>query len=345
MNDLGILIDGSLGEGGGQVLRTSLTLSAVTGRPFRLRNIRKNRANPGLQRQHLTAVRAAAAICDAAVTGDALHSTDLDFRPGRLRGADYRFDIGTAGSATLVLQTILPALACAPEPSSVLIEGGTHNPLAPPFEFLERAWLPWLRAMGPKVTLKLDRVGFYPVGGGKVRAAIEPADRLTPLRIDERGPLRELSAEAIVLGLPESIAQRELSVLRRALRIPENRLRTVTPPGSGMGNAVGITARCEHITEHFSAIGAKGVPAERVAEQAAAEAQAWLSAGAPVGPHLCDQLLVLLALAGEGTFLTGPLTGHSTTNLMTISNFASCQIETTPTEENAVRVTATRGAI
>jgi RNA 3'-terminal phosphate cyclase (ATP) len=176
-----IRIDGSFGEGGGQILRSSLSLSLVTGKPFRIENIRANREKPGVLRQHLTAVQAAAEVGSAEVEGASLGSKALTFVPGKIRSGEFRFAIGTAGSGTLVLQTILPALITAAGPSRIEIEGGTHNPAAPPFDFLQRSFIPLIERMGPKVKLELQRYGFYPAGGGRFVVEITPCEVLKPI--------------------------------------------------------------------------------------------------------------------------------------------------------------------
>jgi RNA 3'-terminal phosphate cyclase (ATP) len=216
-----IQIDGSLGEGGGQVLRTALALALVTGQPFRLEKIRAGRAKPGLLRQHLTAVQAAARIGAARVEGAVLGSTSLVFEPGAIRPGNYHFDIGTAGSTTLVLQTILPPLLAAGGPSRLTLVGGTHNGLAPPFDFLARTFLPLLNRLGPAVAATLERPGFFPAGGGRLTAEIQPAPRLSPLCLGERGALRQQWARVLIAGLPPAIAERECQVLRQKLGWPE----------------------------------------------------------------------------------------------------------------------------
>jgi RNA 3'-terminal phosphate cyclase (ATP) len=206
--DVMITIDGSFGEGGGQILRTSLALSLVTGHAFRIQNIRAGRAKPGLLRQHLTAVQAAVEVGDAAVDGATLGSKELVFKPGKVRAGDYRFAVGTAGSATLVLQTILPALIIGKEPSRLTLEGGTHNPHAPPFDFLDRAFLPLLNRTGPQVSMKLERIGFYPAGGGRFTVEIIPTDKLKGLDLRERGESKGRSARAIFSNLSAGVANR-----------------------------------------------------------------------------------------------------------------------------------------
>jgi len=202
-------LDGAQGEGGGQILRTALSLSLCTGTPFRIRNIRGGRKRPGLMRQHLTAVEAAAEICGAEVAGARVGSQALSFAPGRIRGGEYRFSIGTAGSCTLVFQTLLPALLRADRASRVELNGGTHNPMAPPFHFLERAFLPLLRRMGAEVSLELERFGFYPAGSGRFVAQVAPAPSLVPFDLEGRGEPLRAYAEGFSAALPIHIAHRE----------------------------------------------------------------------------------------------------------------------------------------
>jgi RNA 3'-terminal phosphate cyclase (ATP) len=323
-----ITIDGSEGEGGGQVLRTSLTLALATGRPFRIENIRANRKKPGLLRQHLTAVRTAAQVGDAVVDGAELGSLALEFRPGKLRGGTYDVAIGSAGSACLVLQTILPALALAPESSEIRIEGGTHNPLAPTFECLERAFVPIARRMGAKIALTLERPGFYPAGGGRIVALVHPIARFEPIEIMERGEVRSRRARAIVAQLPRSIAERELAVVGKRLSW-DAAAHSIEECGhsAGPGNVLSLEIECDHVTEVFTGFGERDVSAERVAEDAVQEARAWLASCAPIGPHLADQLLVPFALAGGGAFATMPLTRHTTTNADVIRRFLPVGVE------------------
>lgn len=212
-----IRIDGSFGEGGGQILRTSLSLSLVTGKPFRIDRIRAGRSKPGLLRQHLTSVRAAAEVGEATVEGDVLGSTAVTFSPGKVRGGDYKFVVGTAGSGTLVFQTVLPALMVAAGPSKLIIEGGTHNIAAPPFDFLERTFVPILARMGPRVRLKLERYGFYPAGGGRFSAEIDPCASLQPLEIGERGEVTSRRITALVANLPGTIGVREIEAATSVL--------------------------------------------------------------------------------------------------------------------------------
>lgn len=314
-----IRLDGSRGEGGGQILRSALSLSVALGLPFSIGSIRARRERPGLLRQHLTAVEAAAAISDARVEGARPGSRELLFIPRGIRGGAHRFAIGTAGSATLVLQTLLPPLLFAGEPAEIEIEGGTHNPAAPPFEFLDRAFLPLLRTLGARVEVTLRSRGFFPAGGGRIRLRVEPLRDARPLALLGRGAARGLRALAIVENLPESIADRELALLRALLGCEGSK--EVARGGPGPGNALIVEAAFEHVTEIFTGFGERGVPAETVAERVAAEAREYLSASVPVGRHLADQLLLPLALLRGGAFRTFALTPHATTNLETIAAF------------------------
>lgn len=316
-----IQIDGARGEGGGQVLRTALALSVATGRSFCIENIRAGRGKPGLRRQHLAAVRAAAAVGEAVVEGDALGSARLRFAPAGCRPGRHRFSVGSAGSATLVLQTVLPALCLADGPSSLVLEGGTHNPWAPPFDFLDRVFVPLLSRMGPRVTLHLERCGFYPAGGGRFRAGIEPVQRLAPLALTERGAIEQRRVRALLSRLPRHIAEREIERVLQALDWEYDRAEIEEMDAAGPGNVVLVECACRHVTGMFCGFGRRGVPAEKVADEAAGQARAWLAAGVPVGPHLADQLMVPMALAGGGRFTTLPLTRHATTNLEVIDRF------------------------
>lgn len=315
-----IVLDGSHGEGGGQILRTALALALVTGKAFRMERIRARRAKPGLQRQHLTAVLAAAEVGHAALEGASLGSQQLVFRPREIRPGNYRFAIGTAGSATLVLQTVLPALWSAAGPSQIELEGGTHNPLAPPFDFLKRIFLPLVERMGPRITARLERHGFYPAGGGRATVNIEPQP-LRPMELLERGPVIHRQARVLLSRLPRSIGQREAAAVCRGLDWPAESATIEEVDSPGPGNAVLVEIVCQQATELFSAFGQRGVPAEVVAEDVVRQARRWLEADVPVGEHLADQLLLPLALAGGGRFRTVAPSSHFDTNRHTITQF------------------------
>jgi len=321
-----IELDGSLGEGGGQILRSSLSLSLLTGKAFRLRNIRARRKNPGLARQHLMAVQAAALISSAKVTGDKLGSTELVFQPGKVQPGTYQLDIGTAGSTTLVLQTLLLPLLIADRPSQITITGGTHNMMAPPANFLAEVFLPLLSRQGAQVTMHLKRYGFYPAGGGCVQMTIEPG-ALGKLWLVERGSIKRRRICAVVSRLPLSIAQREADTARRHLGWSAAETEVLEVDSPGPGNAVWIQIECEHVTELFTAFGQRGVPAEKVALQVVKETRQYLRSGVPVGRHLADQLLLPMVLGGGGRFRTLPPSSHTSTNIEVLRRFVDVDVQ------------------
>src|ERR1051325_41893 len=338
-----IIIDGSFGEGGGQIIRTSLALSLVTGKAFRIERVRPRRDRPGLQRQHLTAVTSAAEIGRAETSGASIGSAQFTFTPRGVTPGDYTFSIGTAGSATLVLQTVLPPLMIAALPSRITLEGGTHNVHAPPFEFLAETFLPLVSRMGPAVGAELQRYGFYPPGGGRFEVSIDPATELKRLDIPERGPIRSKRARALVVNLPPGIGHRELGVIRERLRWSDEQLEVATSTNAfSPGNVLTIRIESEHLTEIITGIGERGVRAETVAERAVAETEEYLETGAPVGEHLADQLLIPLALAGGGSYLTGPLSLHTTTNIAIIRKFLDVDIKTEQVSDRVWKVEVER---
>lgn len=326
-----LTIDGSFGEGGGQILRSSLGLAMVTGRAFRIAKIRAGRRKPGLMRQHLTAVRAAAQISQADVRGAELGSLELEFHPGPIRPGEYRFAIGTAGSTTLVLQTILPALLTASGLSRLTFEGGTHNPFAPPFDFLVEAFIPLVNRMGPRVSAALERPGFYPAGGGRFSLTIEPVKELRGFDLTERGRIVNHRARSIISKLPGHIAERELRVLREATHWDDSCFRIEQVKNSpGPGNVVIIEVEAERVTEVFTGFGQVGRPAEAVAGEALELYQRWLEADVPVGVHLADQIMLPLAIAGHGNYVTLPLSLHSTTHMELIRRFLDIGVAVEP---------------
>jgi RNA 3'-terminal phosphate cyclase (ATP) len=334
-----ITIDGSQGEGGGQILRTSLALSMVTGKPFRIDKIRAGRAKPGLMRQHLTAVQAATTVCEAGVEGAAIGSTSLTFNPGKVKPGDYSFVIGTAGSVTLVLQTILPALMIADKKSTIVLEGGTHNPMAPPWDFLAKSFIPVINKMGPKLTSSLSNYGFYPAGGGKFTVIIEPSP-LRAIEICNRGGVIEKKAMALFSHIPFNVAKRELLVVKNKLSWPDETMKSLEIKNSiGPGNVVIIELVSENITEVFTGFGERSVSAELVANSVCEEVKEYLAADVPVGIHLADQLMIPMAMAGRGTFCTLPLTRHSETNLDVISKFLPVNYKVECMENHKRRVT------
>ncbi|MEN9867958.1 MAG: 3-phosphate cyclase [Pseudomonadota bacterium] len=317
-----IALDGASGEGGGQILRSALALSIITGKPFCIENIRGNRPKPGLMRQHLVAVQAASKICNAKTSELKLGASSLLFEPGQVVGGEYEFDIGSAGSCTLVLQTILPALLFADTASQISIKGGTHNPMAPPLHFLQRAWLPQLAKMGVQMELGLERFGFFPAGGGKVVAQIQPCRQLLALHLDGPGARVDAFAESYVAGVPGTVALRELDFIRRGMNWADDKLHPRTLPDSqGPGNVLILTLQQEQVTEVFCALGEKSLSSEAVANQAMQQLRRYLKSGAAVGEYLADQLMLPMALAGAGSFTVGHVSPHARTNAEVIAQF------------------------
>jgi len=334
-----IMIDGSHGEGGGQILRSSLSLAIATGQSCRITNIRAGRDKAGLMRQHLTALKAAVEICGGEAEGMSIGSGEIVFRPGKVKPGRYSFAVGTAGSATLVLQTILPALMIADGPSDLELEGGTHNPWSPPFDFLKTTFLPLLEKMGVKVSAELTSHGFYPAGGGKFSLTVEPSANLKTISLMDRPEEPELRGRAIVSCLPESIAGRELEIFKAELGIPEENMTSMQiADGHGPGNVAMVEVRSGQVTELFTGFGRKKVLAEKVAHVVVKEVSAYLSARVPVGPHLADQLLLPMALAKGGEFKTQTPTLHTKTNIEVIMAFMDVDIKVTEEERDVCTI-------
>ena len=337
-----IEIDGSLGEGGGQIVRSSLALSMVTGTPVRLYNIRARRNNPGLARQHLTAVKAARQICGGGVEGAELHSRELTFGPGIVQPGEYTFDVGTAGSTSLVLQTVLPPLMIAAAPSTLRLIGGTHNMLAPPFDYLAEVYLPLVQRMGPRFRAELVRHGFYPAGGGEAVVDVQPQEQLASSTLTERGKLLDRNARAIVSRLPLHIAEREVGTLRSKLGWKKKQLRTEEVPSHGPGNVVLATLEFEHLKEMFAGFGKKGVSAENVSGSVAKEVKTYLESDAPAGEYLTDQLLLPLGIAAHqgrtSTFRATTLSGHTQTHIDVIKRFLDVEVTIDAAEAPSITV-------
>ena len=321
------------------MLRTALALSLATATPFQIVNIRAKRKKPGLLRQHLTSVQAATAVGDARVDGASLGSTTLSFAPGAVRAGTYAFSVGTAGSAMLVLQTVLPPLVLADALSTITVDGGTHNPAAPPFDFIDRVFLPVVEKLGPRVSRALHRYGFYPAGGGRVVVGIEPSGELARWEGLERGAITVRRLRVLLANLPPHIARREAAVVLKHLNWPEDAASIEEPiPVNGPGNAVLIEIESERAREIFSSFGETGVAAEAVAGRAVEDARRYLVAGVPVGRHLADQLMPLLALGAGGSYRTMTLTQHAVTNAAIVKLFTDAKIQVTPEGRDVVRV-------
>ena len=325
-----IQIDGS--QGGGQMLRTALTLAMVTGKPFRMTHIRGQRRKPGLMRQHLTCVTAAREISGGSTDGAEIGSTELIFSADAIAAGDYTFAIGTAGSTGLLLQTLLPALWMADGPSTLKLSGGTHNPLAPPFDFLERGYLPAMRRMGAEAELRLVETGFAPAGGGMIECDITPCKNLKAFDLMDRGEHQSWNVRVPFRNLPATIAQRILKAVLQKLPCEDARIHQL-PDGPGQGVAATIDCQFEHSREVFCAFGQKGVTAEKVGKRLGGLAMRHLDSGVSVGSHLADQLLLPMAMAGGGRFTTSEPDEHLPTNISVISKFLDVHFQVEETGE------------
>jgi len=329
MSNTPLELDGSFGEGGGQILRSSLALSLLTGRPFHLIKVRAGRTKPGLQPQHLQSVRSAAVIGNATLTGDRLGSTELTFEPGTVRSGSYRFDIGTAGATGLVLHTLyLPLALRGTGPSELTLTGGTHVRTSPCYHFLERTWLPYMSRCGLKISLRLHRPGYYPRGGGLMEVFIQPTPRLTGVRILDRGPLRVTSFSAVA-GLPESIASRQARQASKRLKAHGLKvdIQERTWEG-GPASFIALELDTSPAPTLFFALGERGKPSEKVADEAADQVIAYVERGpALVDPHSADQLVLPLALAeGPSCYRVTEITRHLNTNSAVIRQFVDREI-------------------
>ena len=331
--DAVLSIDGSYGEGGGQILRTSLALSCALGKTIEIDNIRKARRKPGLQPQHLTAVKAAAAICKARVEGAGLSSTSLRFSPGRIIGGDYSFDVaekkGSAGSTSLILQTIMLPLCFAERPSTVAVSGGTHVPWSPSFHYCQQVFSTALSRAGASVDLSLEKWGWYPIGGGRIFARINPIRALSLNAIIGRGKLKGVSGISAVSNLPQDIAIRQRSRALNALRQRgvDAAIEIVSAPSPGKGTFVFLLAEFDTITAGFDALGAPGKRAEVVADEACRALFEYLDTTGALDPHLADQIIPYCALSESASeFTTSRVTRHLLTNIWVVQQFTAVDI-------------------
>lgn len=324
-----IVIDGSFGEGGGQILRTGLGLALFTGKAFKIENIRAVRKKPGLLRQHLTAVKAAQEISLARVSGAEIKSRELVFFPGKIKPGNYRFAVGTAGSATLVLQTILPALLTGKGEWDITFEGGTHNPFAPPFDFLKETFFGVLEKMGAVIQASLVSYGFYPAGGGKFRVKVKGSGSggLEKISLEQRGKHIENSAYCVVAKIPFDIAADEAAIIARQLGWDNQCCKPLEVKSNGPGNIVLIKVKSENIAIVFTGFGQKGISRERVAQTAVKQVKYYLEKDLVVDKYLADQLLVPMTVAGGGSFITGKPSLHTLTNIEVIRKFTDQEIE------------------
>jgi RNA 3'-phosphate cyclase len=333
MHDL-LEIDGAMGEGGGQVLRSSLTLSILTGRPIFIRNIRLNRSKHGLLAQHLKSVDAAAAVSKAQVEGAALGSTSLTFRPAQVHSGRYRFDINTAGATSLVFQTIFLPLSQASAASSVIITGGTHVRWSPCYHYLAMHWLPYVQCMGFDADIELNTAGFYPQGGGRINIVIRPATTIAPLNLVDRGKLIRIRGISAVANLNREIADRQKrQALSRLVSIsgmlgqPEIQIKIHEFPSSTKGTVLLLLAEFENGRACYYALGELGKPAERVADEAVDALLAFLETDAALDQYLADQLILPLSLAtGPSLLHTNQITQHLLTNAEIMRLFLPVEI-------------------
>ena len=332
-----IKIDGSKGEGGGQVLRTSLSLSMLTGQPFEMNKIRAGRRKPGLMRQHLACVRAAQEICGAEVTGDEIHSQKLVFKPKTIKAGDYQFAVGSAGSAGLVLQTVLPALMLADEASRVKVSGGTHNPLAPNTDFLMDSFFPLLRQMGLDVDLKLNSHGFMPVGGGELEARIGAFKKIKALDLMS---IKELSdqveVEVLLSSVEAAVGEKQRQLLMNKLNLPRDKVKvTKIANPVGPGNAVLARVPNQFMTLVFSAFGMKNLSSRHVIGELKTQLLDYQKSPALIDEYLADQLMIPLAFAG-GSYRATKISLHSETNKEVIETFLQARIELNQESPNNV---------
>jgi RNA 3'-phosphate cyclase len=325
-----IHIDGSQGEGGGQVLRSSLSLSLMTQKDLEITNVRAGRSKPGLRAQHLKAVEAAAVIGRAQVSGAGLGSTALTFRPTEIHPGRYQFDIGTAGATTLVLQTIFMPLAMAGTKSTVTITGGTHVRWSPSYHYLELHWLPFMRRIGCQIDLNMELAGYYPQGGGRVSATIYPCEKINPLELTDRGKLKQIRGLSAISNLPRHIAKRQREQVLRRIgdRYYLSDIRLNELDSRFKGTMLLLLAEFERSQVCYFSLGELGKPAERVADEAVEELEEFLSSDGAIDQYLADQMLLPLAFAsGPSRLHTSKVTQHLLTNAQVLRSFLPVQID------------------
>ncbi|HKN19179.1 MAG TPA: RNA 3'-terminal phosphate cyclase [Dissulfurispiraceae bacterium] len=346
-----IEIDGSYGEGGGQILRTALSLSCLFQQPFRLFNLRKRRIKPGIMPQHLTAIHAAQHISRAEVKGDTIGSVELIFLPRSIRGDVFSFDIGTAGSTSLVLQTLLPAFVGKRQRTIFTLRGGTHVPFSPSYHYLSGVFAPLLERLGIRLDLSIESYGFYPKGGGVIRATLYPTDELKNLTVMDRGRLIRIAGHSGIGNLPLSIAERQRKAALDALHsrigpitYPSD-IELIDAPTPGQGTFIYLQADAEYARAGFTSLGKRGKRAETVGEEVAAEFAGYYASKAALDSHAADQVVLYLSLCSEQSrFTTSCVTTHLTTNLWAIGLFHSFRysIEESPDKVGTITVNSER---
>jgi RNA 3'-terminal phosphate cyclase (ATP) len=326
-----IEIDGSYGEGGGQILRTALALSAILKKPFTIRHIRSKRKNPGLQAQHLEAVEALSRITEAQTEGVKFGSQKITFIPQKILPGDYQFEVRTAGSVSLLLQAVFLPLCLANEKSRLTLVGGTHVPWSPSFHYLSEVFLPTLQWMGVSANAGIQKWGFYPKGGGKIQLTINPVHEFKPISLVERGSLKKIRAISAVSNLPKHVAERQkeqaLKRIRRELKIDAEITILQDVPSNGPGSFLFLLAEYEKTFAGFSSLGSRGKPAEKVADEAVDFLKDYMESDGCIDPHLADQLIPFMALAkGNSSFTTTRMTEHLLTNLWVIGHFLKVRV-------------------
>jgi RNA 3'-terminal phosphate cyclase (ATP) len=340
-------INGAYGEGGGQIIRSALALSMLLDQPVRLVNIRAGRKRPGLQPQHLTAVRAAAALSQATIAGAELGSLTLTFQPQAQQSGPFRFEVGTAGAVTLIWQALLPPLIWGSEPIQLTLCGGTHVPWSPAFHYLEQVFLPMVYPLGIQASLTLQRAGWYPQGGGEIRSTIGPigGSALRSHSLTQRGALQRVTVYALSSNLPAHIAQREGLQARQRVQAalgitPEVKLCDL--PAIGQGTMVLLVAEFEQTRVGFSAMGKRGKRAEQVSDEAVDQFLAFYQTHAAVDGHLADQLLLYFAIAsGTSQLLTHHLSEHVLTQIWLIEQFLPVRFHVEGELGQPARITVT----
>jgi RNA 3'-terminal phosphate cyclase (ATP) len=339
-------MDGNYGEGGGQILRTTLALSCLLKKPVQIFNIRKGRKIPGLQPQHLTSVNACKSISGAEVEGNKLKSVTLKFNPQRVKGGDFTFNVAeekrSAGSTSLILQALFLPLSLSERSSAITVLGGTHVPWSPPFDYLKQIFSPMLEKLGCRINLGIVKWGWYPKGAGEVRCSIHPAEKLTALNLTERGRLLNLTGISVVSNLPTSIAERQRNQAFKILREKSfsAEIKIVQAPSVGQGTFFFLKAEFEKSIAGFGALGAIGKKAEKVAEEACEEFLEFMQTRAAIDPHLSDQLIQYLALAdGPSSFTVSRISKHLLTNIWVVEQFLPAEIKVEGIEGNEGKVT------
>jgi RNA 3'-terminal phosphate cyclase (ATP) len=323
-------IDGSYGEGGGQILRTSIALSSVLNEPVKIHSIRANRPTAGLAPSHVTSIEAVAQISDAQVDGLYQGSKEIAFRPGQLTGGDFEFDVGTAGSISLVLQSCLLPAILSKSRTGLKVKGGTDVRWSPPIDFMRLVHLPMLQKFGPSFDIEISSRGFYPEGGGEVSVEVFPVTALSPVALSSKGKVLSIEGVAYAQNLPEHVVTRmKHSALKRLLEFREVRIDSDLRKGHSTGAGIVAAAICAETVLGSSALGAKGVKSETLAESCADDLLETLASGATVDEHMLDQMLPYMALGGPGsTVLADELTDHARTNMWVIERFLGKKFET-----------------